>query len=141
MARKTQPQFPFLHPHGSHSCTESRPIGSHSCTSPSTQMGTISYILGGFRKTSARPNVNGQPAEVVQFPLCRQLSRVRDVATKLSKTRTERHESYYRQQVTEALHKRLARRELSIDQQRSEIARFWQAVALEAAKITVGGRS
>lgn len=136
MARKTESQFPFLHPHGSHSCTKNGSSGSHSCTSPSALLGTICYISGGFRTTSALPNVNGQPAEVVQFPLWRQLSKVRDVALKLSKTRTDRHADYYQSQVCGALQKRLARRGLSVDQQHNEITKFWHAVILEAAKIS-----
>lgn len=134
MSRKTESHPHFMQSNGSILRTETGRDGSILCSPPTLINGTILYILEG-RASETRPcrPANG-PAEVVHFPLHRQVVKVRDTAAKLAKTKTARHATYYHEQVSKAQDRRLARKGLPPEERRHQISLFWQAVMLEIAR-------
>ena len=79
-----------------------------------------------------RPDPTGRtPVGVVPFPLHRRVGKIRDVATKLQATKTDRHAEFYRAQVTHALGVHLQAKKVPYELHPGEIARFWQGVELE----------
>lgn len=75
-----------------------------------------------------------EPVLVLAFPLDARVGKIRDVARKLSATKTERHGESYRAQVTEALRVHLRSKHVPADQHHGEIASFWRAVNIELAR-------
>ncbi len=134
---KTDSQSPFVPQHGSLSDQNEPADGSLSCTPLSTLAGTTFYILGGDRRLRSADSITKQsgPADIVAFPLSRRASKVLDVATKLSRVRTHRHETYYRRQVSVALDLSMKRQGIPTDERSSEIASFWRAVSAAISSI------
>lgn len=134
MTRKTDSHPHFLQQDGSIFRTETARDGAISRMGTTLKYGTIFYISEGTRQKREPGPTSAGPARVLAFPLHRHREKVIDVALKLARTRTRRHATYYRDQVSNALEGRLARRGVDPDCRRRTIAQFWQAVAAELAR-------
>lgn len=73
---------------------------------------------------------------VKPFPLNKRREKVRDVAQKLVRRRTEAHIDQYVEQVTVALRRQLQRINVPAGVQEKLLSDFWIAVDLEAARIS-----
>jgi hypothetical protein len=124
--------------------------GSLSCTLPSTLKGTIFYISGGWcqrQPASARPIkqagarrgrlvLKEMTAELILFPLDRRRGKIRATAQRLLATSSDRHADYYRGQVGAALERHLSKLNIDSADSDRQLARFWQAVAREEARLS-----
>lgn len=72
--------------------------------------------------------------EVLVFPQSRRTAKVRGTAEKLKARATERHSTFYRQQVTEALQAQLERAGVPADECNKQLELFWRAVEAEMAR-------
>lgn len=77
--------------------------------------------------------------KVIVFPMVKRVGRIRDVAAKMLDKPTDRAAAFYRDQVTDALLRPLARAGVSEDKQDEEIGAFWSAVDAEMTRLTYRG--
>lgn len=74
------------------------------------------------------------PRKVILFPLSSRAGKVRDVARKLSRQKTDKAATHYRKQVTDALIANLDRTGTPEAEQDEQLGAFWSAVEAEMAR-------
>lgn len=71
------------------------------------------------------------PTRILTFPLKKRVGKIRAVAEKMLAKPTERAAEAYRNQVTDALLRQLARTGVPEAEQDEELGAFWEAVRVE----------
>ncbi|UVK57581.1 hypothetical protein DBIPINDM_008190 (plasmid) [Mesorhizobium sp. AR02] len=79
------------------------------------------------------------PCQVILFPMVKRVGRIRDVTAKMLDKRTDRAASSYRDQVTVAMLRSLARAGIPEDEQNEQLGAFWSEVQLEMIRLTYRG--
>ena len=72
-----------------------------------------------------------QNCQFIPFPVTGRIGRIREVASKIRNKHSERHASYYRKQVTEALTWQLEKIHVSKVAQNEFVTAFWVEVERE----------
>jgi hypothetical protein len=86
------------------------------------------------------PLFHWQPSrQVIVFPMIRRVGRIRDVAAKMLDKRTDRAAASYRDQVTDAMLRSLARAGIPEGEQNEQLGAFWSEVQLEMIRLTYRG--
>ncbi|TSE07636.1 hypothetical protein C1D09_018850 [Mesorhizobium intechi] len=76
---------------------------------------------------------------MIVFPMANRVGRIRDVAAKMLDKPTDRAAAFYRDQVTDALLRSLARAGISAAKQDEQLGAFWSAVEVEMVRLSYRG--
>ncbi|TIN03865.1 MAG: hypothetical protein E5Y38_06295 [Mesorhizobium sp.] len=75
------------------------------------------------------------PCQIIVFPMARRVGRIRDVAVKMLDKPTDKAAASYRDQVTDAMLRALARAGIPEDEQDEQLGAFWSAVQTEIIRL------
>jgi hypothetical protein len=86
------------------------------------------------------PLFNWKPSvKVIIFPMVKRVGKIRTTASNMLAKSTDRHAEFYRDQVTTALLKQMAKAGIPDAEQDEELGAFWEAVHAEKLRLTYRG--
>ncbi|UDL87041.1 DUF6074 family protein [Mesorhizobium sp. PAMC28654] len=92
------------------------------------------------READGTPLFAWQPvAKVIVFPMIKRVGKIRTTAANMLAKSTDRHAEFYRDQVTTALLKQMAKAGILEAEQDEQLGAFWSAVQVEIIRLAYRG--